>query len=319
MTATARKVACVQQRSFIVGIADGDGVIARFGDVVMYASGADESIAQLLAGVDAAARTQYPGVGLPERLAPIAFGPTAFGPARAVQFGIVAPVADGFLVLLKGPVTADIRTPEGGRSVSGLDGPRFATEVVPEHALNVRIRDSNRPSSQPRLLTDLRAGIVPGGGFGMIRAGRSIEPPPRMESVATAPPPAEPPRLPMPVETAVATRPVGVLSTKDGAVYPLDRPYVIGRAPLSDDAVANASASPIVVEYDPHISRVHAYVTVDRNGVFVRDASTPAGTFIAPPGAETWTQIGSTPARLDPGWTLRIGDWIVTHLAGGVR
>lgn len=312
----------MQQRSFTVGIAGGDGVIARFGDVVMYASGADESIAQLLAAVDAAARTQYPGVGLPERLAPIAFGPTPFGAARAVQFGIVAPNADGFLVLLKGPVTADIRTHEGGRSVSGLDGPRFATEAVPEHALNVRIRDTNRPSSQPRLFTDLRAGIVPGGGFGMIRAGASIEPPRNMETVATVPPPARretSPGLTTPEETVAAVTTVGVLSTKDGAVYPLDRPYVIGRAPLSDDAVANASASPIVVEYDPYISRVHAYITVDRNGVFVRDASTPAGTFIAPPGAETWTQIGSTPARLDPGWTLRIGDWIVTHLAGGVR
>ncbi len=305
----------MQQRSFNIGVAGGDGLIARFGDVVIYASGSDESIAQLLAAVDSAARARHPGVGLPERLAPV-----VFGAARAVRFGIVAPTADGFLVLLKGNVTADIRTQEGDRSVSGPDGPRLATEAVPHHARSIGIRDSNRRSSQPLPHTDLRAGVVPGGGFAMVRAGVTAEPPRPVETPATAWVPEDVAvNFAISDETVAATPVIGVLSTKGGAAYPLDRPYVIGRAPLSDDAVANASASPIVVEYDPYISRVHAYITVERGGVFVRDASTPAGTFIAPPGAETWTQIGQAPARLDPGWTMRIGDWIATHLAGSAR
>ncbi|MBJ8348807.1 FHA domain-containing protein [Antrihabitans sp. YC2-6] len=307
----------MQQRPFTVGVASGDGLIARFGDVVAYAGGDDETVRQLLVAVDAAARTQHPGAGLPERLAPI-----AFGPARGLRFGVLAPTADGVLVLLKGAVTADIRAREGGRTLSGVDGPRWASAPVPDTAQSVGIYEGGRPAAPPRALTDLRAGVVPGSGFVMVRGGVAVSSPDHMETVATVRIPskaAATPAFRTPVETAAATPVIGVLTTSDGAVYPLDRPYVIGRAPLSDDLVANASASPIVVEYDPYVSRVHAYVTVDRGGVFVRDAGTPAGTFIAPTGAETWTQIGSTPARLEPGWNLRVGDWIVTHVAGGMR
>ena len=104
----------------------------------------------------------------------------------------------------------------------------------------------------------------------------------------------------------------GVLQAAGGAIYPLDRPYVIGRDPLADDAVRNAHASPIVVQNDQHVSRVHAYVTID-GGVYVRDASTPGGTFIAAPVAESWTEIGPKPTRLEPGWSLRVGEWILTY------
>jgi predicted component of type VI protein secretion system len=104
-----------------------------------------------------------------------------------------------------------------------------------------------------------------------------------------------------------------VLAAKDGAVYTLDRAYVIGRSPFTDESVRSATASPIVLPNDPHVSRVHAYITVERGAVFVRDASTHAGTFIAAPGSETWTRIGETPTKLERGWSLRIGEWIVTH------
>jgi hypothetical protein len=103
----------------------------------------------------------------------------------------------------------------------------------------------------------------------------------------------------------------------DGAVYPLDRAYVIGRSPLGDHTVRNATASPIVFRTDQHVSRVHAYVSVDAGAVFVRDASTPGGTFIAPPGAKAWIQIGITPTELQPGWSLRVGERTLTYHRGG--
>jgi pSer/pThr/pTyr-binding forkhead associated (FHA) protein len=111
----------------------------------------------------------------------------------------------------------------------------------------------------------------------------------------------------------------GVLESGEGAIFPLDRPYVIGRDPLGDDAVRNAHASPIVVHDDQHVSRVHAYVTIDGGSVFVRDASTPGGTFIAAPGAETWTQISTTPIELELGWTLRVGTRILTYRSADTR
>jgi hypothetical protein len=114
-------------------------------------------------------------------------------------------------------------------------------------------------------------------------------------------------------ETSGPGQLVGALILEDGAVYPLDRPYVIGRSPTVDEAVRTASAAPIAVPRDRHVSRVHAYVSVERGKVYVRDASTPAGTFIAAPGAEQWTRVGTAPIELPPGWSVRIGEKIITY------
>lgn len=116
------------------------------------------------------------------------------------------------------------------------------------------------------------------------------------------------PRAP---QTVAVARPVGSLVRDDGAAYPLDRSYVIGREPLSDDGVRRATASPIVVR-DDQISRVHAHVTVTGATVSVRDAGTPGGTFIAAPGAAEWESVGDEPTQLAPGWSLRVGAHVFT-------
>jgi hypothetical protein len=102
------------------------------------------------------------------------------------------------------------------------------------------------------------------------------------------------------------------LSGPGGAVYPLDRPYVIGRNPLADNAVRRAAASPIVLS-DRQVSHVHARIILDRGTVFVQDSSTPGGTFIAAPGDEEWTPLGPRAAELKPGWSLRVGGTIFTY------
>jgi hypothetical protein len=114
-------------------------------------------------------------------------------------------------------------------------------------------------------------------------------------------------------ENPAAEQPVGALVLADGSAFPLDRPYVVGRSPMIDETVRAATATPLAVPRDRHVSRVHAYVSVDRGKVYVRDAATPAGTFIAAPGADEWTRIGTTPTELHPGWSLRIGQRILTY------
>ncbi|WP_157187080.1 FHA domain-containing protein [Nocardia vinacea] len=114
-------------------------------------------------------------------------------------------------------------------------------------------------------------------------------------------------------EDSGAGQPVGALVLADGSAFPLDRPYVVGRSPMIDETVRAATATPLAVPRDRHVSRVHAYVSVDRGKVYVRDAATPAGTFIAAPGADEWTRIGTTPTELHPGWSLRIGQRILTY------
>ncbi|MDT7743594.1 MAG: hypothetical protein QOE59_2672 [Actinomycetota bacterium] len=107
----------------------------------------------------------------------------------------------------------------------------------------------------------------------------------------------------------MATAPIGVLRCEDGPTLPLDRSYVVGRDPLNDPSVRAGKATPITVA-DPTnlISRVHAFVSVDDDGVvLVRDASSVSGTYLAEPGAAGWTQVTTVPTEIPPGWHLRIG------------
>ncbi|MBL1078549.1 FHA domain-containing protein [Nocardia sp. 2] len=115
-----------------------------------------------------------------------------------------------------------------------------------------------------------------------------------------------------PPETS-ALAAIGALTSSDGAVYPLDRPYVIGRDPMIDESVRRAAASPIVIPRDRHVSRVHAHITIENNTIYVRDAGTPGGTFVAAPGAQDWIRVGQRPVELKPGWSLRIGGRVLTY------
>lgn len=307
----------MQPIPFTVRVASGDGLIARFGEVVMYAVINDDPAAGLLAAAASAARNPRPGAVLADELAP-----AAFGEARGVDFGALVPSSEGTHLLLRGRVTARVETQQGAYRLSGDSDPQWVRQLLPSAVLKAELSSSHSgPIAIPH--TDLWAGVVGGGGFVLLGAAASasvkpetdvteqMSPSPGVTATQLAPRAAA-----APVQTVSASTTAGVLSTPDGAVYLLDRSYVVGRAPLTDDAVRNATASPIVVQYDPYVSRVHAYITVDRGEVFVHDAATTAGTFVAAPGAAEWTQIGTTPTRLEPGWSMRIGEWIVTYRAG---
>lgn len=116
-----------------------------------------------------------------------------------------------------------------------------------------------------------------------------------------------------PPSTSTLAGPGASLTSAEGETYPLDRPYVIGRDPMIDEAVRRAVASPIVIARDRHVSRVHARVFIEKGQVFVRDAGTPGGTFVAAPGAADWVRVGQQPTELKVGWSLRIGERILTY------
>ncbi|MET8876889.1 FHA domain-containing protein [Nocardia sp. NPDC004604] len=557
-----------------VGIAPGNGLIARFGAVVVYLAGETPSTDRILGAIEAVADARHPGAAIAQRLAAVVFG----GNSEPPPFGVVAPTADGTVILLRGQVTAEIQGAEGTRRLSGARAFTWVDEIIREPVRRITLGADDAFPVQALPRTDLRAGVVPGGGFtlhiAVRRTGRSaatrgratgpspspgttLEPPrtapaglealldptaksqptsmgrtdatrtptgsaqpaesywhssvrfaasheptanagpagaaqptgsarskgiprqsstpdgptekagpadsarptgsgvPRQSSIRPAAP-DEPAAKDRPagsaqqtgsaratgvprqssapdgrtekagpadsaqstgsagisqqssarsgaptektsrgasaespvVEQAAASakgrtaesgsgevatpqdvstqamsaaeraesggsragaslrpepialhkipplqgqrprplRPVGgagdpespgpvagALILEDGAAYPLDRAYVVGRSPTIDEAVRAATATPITVPRDRHISRVHAYVSVDRGKVYVRDAATPAGTFIAAPGDDDWTRVGTAPIELSPGWSLRIGQRIITY------
>jgi len=104
----------------------------------------------------------------------------------------------------------------------------------------------------------------------------------------------------------------GALVFED-VIYPLDRDYVVGRNPSGDESVRSGKAAPLTLPRDRHVSRVHAYVTVEDGVVYVRDAGTSGGTYIAAPDVEQWTRVGDTAVELAPGWRMRLGQKILTH------
>ncbi len=320
-----------------VAIARGVGLVARFGDVVMYVADETAAAAPLLAAADAVAAIEEPGTALAKKLAAVAFGPHS---AEIPPFGVIAPNSDGLLLILRGPVEADIQTDENARRVSGEHALTWVEDSVSGLLQRLTIAPVGKNGVRGCPETDLRAGVAPGGGLiiGPRRAASDrrsrYESPSAAPASASQPLPAgadptqriEPGRFDSRrpgrprAETAMASPAIGVLASDDEAVYPLDRPYVIGRNPLNDKAVRESMASPISLPGDPQISRVHAYVWVTGGRVLVRDAGTPAGTFIAAPGDREWTMIGTTEAELKVGWCIRIGKRILAYQkAGGAQ
>ncbi|MFC9895156.1 FHA domain-containing protein [Nocardia sp. NPDC127579] len=454
-----------------VGIAPGEGLIARFGEVVIYLGGETAATERILGAIEAVAVGEHPGAAIVQRLASVIFVSGSEPP----PFGLVAPTSDGTVILLRGPLIAEIQGAEGTRRLSGARAFTWVDEIVRDPVRRISISGNIDMPVHPR--SDLRDGIVPGGGFelhvGLRRAGRrparrpAAAPEPaqpaqtmpagfdaldeptvpdessrnrRAGPVTTSPasdgsagaaasdrptteatsdrpatagtstrtvtaaetdgPPtaaapaetddrpqrpdpartpetatprrapasggkpaqprrvtdsegptakspdgrAEPPATeampkawsqvsepavaqqnpipdsPRPPASAPDSRGPGTGALVYGeSTFPLDRPYVIGRSPAADDSVRTAAAAPLQVPRDRHVSRVHAYVTPERGKVFVRDASTPAGTFIAAPGADQWTRIGTAATELPPGWSIRVGERVVTYRPGERR
>ncbi|MFD3747255.1 FHA domain-containing protein [Nocardia sp. NPDC058633] len=388
--------------SSTVAIVPGTGIVARFGDVVVYLAGETPSTDRLLGAVETVANNtaaSAPGAALAQRLAGVVFG----GASAPPPFGVLAPTADGMLILLRGAVIAEISGAEGNRRLAGDRAFTWVDEIIrePVRRIAVGAEMADPTSANPR--TDLRAGIVTGNGF-VLNMGRRRNPQPRrVESIdepapteatgfqalraptaqptdtgdalpATAGFPAPAPDQPatsgfqpdagkpdsetvstgsrpstgdgvtvstgprnspaanaprawsQALDAAPRAEPValnkgtaphsssrGALVTEDGLSYPLDRPYVLGRNPSGEESVRASAATPILIERDRLVSRVHAFVAPDRGKVFVREAPATSGTFFAAPDSERWSRVGTLPIELQPGWRLRINDFLLTY------
>ncbi|MFC6013201.1 FHA domain-containing protein [Nocardia lasii] len=377
--------------SSTVAIVPGTGIVARFGDVVVYLAGETPSTDRLLGAVETVANNtaaSAPGAALAQRLAGVVFG----GASAPPPFGVLAPTGDGMLILLRGAVIAEISGAEGNRRLAGDRAFTWVDEIIrePVRRIAVGAEMADPTSANPR--TDLRAGIVTGNGF-VLNLGRRRNPAPRRVEAVDEPAPTEatgfqalrapdappgftaqaeqPHAVPQPpavsadagrpdsatvshrpntgdgatvstgtrnsptntpplawsqaIDAAPRPEPValsksappsssrGALVTEDGLSYPLDRAYVLGRNPAGEESVRASAATPILIERDRLVSRVHAFVAPDRGKVFVREAPATSGTFFAAPDSERWSRVGTLPIELQPGWRLRINDFLLTY------
>lgn len=235
-----------------------------------------------------------------------AAGPVSVHPRSDLRVGIVP--GAGFVLTPRGGGVASQPVSVSPPVVEPDDEPP-ATEAVP--AASAPADDEvvpDLPERDSRPLFDQAAEQTPD----------QPEPVPAGKVTIGAPSPLEPDdgRTGPPRRAAATIAPTGasaVLVAEDGSRTPLDREYVLGREPSSNEAVRSRLASPLQVD-DPDqlVSRVHAHLWVDDGVVFVRDASSANGTFVAAPGARDWTRVGHEGTELPLGWSIRLGGRVYT-------
>jgi hypothetical protein len=330
-----------------VGVEVGDGLVARFGDALLLVVEPvrhRQRAEDLLRAVEAAGSQAGPaGANLAHRLAAIVAG---HEPGTVPPFGAVAPLGEGYVVLLHGPVSAEIASPLGVVQMSGEQAVTWVDHKV-EVALDRLSVTSRGHPVQVDPMSDLRAGLVPGSGFVITAGGATDNPqhepvpgsqaaPDRArtarstvvaeaasssDSATAGRNPATTRSEPAPAQRSARSTealgpPVGHLVSTDGARIPLDRAYVLGREPESDPSVKGGEATPVRLSDDENlVSRVHSYITVEAEQVSVRDAGSANGTFVAAPGDENWAQVGGEPVVLPPTWSIRVGNQVFTYVA----
>ncbi len=155
-----------------VGVEVGDGIVARFGDallLVVEPAQNRERAEDLLAAVEAAVSEAVPpGASVANRLAAVIAGRP---PGATPPFGAVAPLAEGYVVLLHGPVSAEIASPLGVVRLSGDQAVTWVDYKVEVAVDRLSVTSGEHPV-QVDPLSDLRAGLVPGSGF-VITAGKA--------------------------------------------------------------------------------------------------------------------------------------------------
>lgn len=295
-----------------VAVQQGSGVVARYGEVAAVLSRDDDGgfTVELIAALQSAEAHPTQAADVAWQLAGLLQRHRRDAPAFAVS----APVAEGQLLLLHGAAAAVADSV----TITGRDTLTWVDHVLTAPVRTIALTLGDEPTGEPDPHSDLRAGVVPGAGVVITFAVEQTPAQEPAEAIAGEPAGSATEVIgepiaddePEPTERAVAT-----LVADDGTRTPLDRPYVFGRDPNRDDAVSRGAATGLVVnDPDNAISRVHTYLWVNEHGVYVRDANSSNGTFIAAPGAADWDRLGDQPAELPVGWSMRIGRRIFTHV-----
>jgi hypothetical protein len=149
-----------------VSIEPGSDLVGRFGDTVVLISRGgtgDESALELLGLVaELAANREAPATAVAARLAGWVLDHL---PGNIAPFGIVAPVPEGVVVFLRGPVRCAVSVADAVRELSGEQALTWVDQIVPGAFDWLAIGGVEGSGVQADPISDLMAGVVPGTGF----------------------------------------------------------------------------------------------------------------------------------------------------------
>jgi hypothetical protein len=241
-----------------VSIEPGDDLVGRFGDTVVLISrggGVGDASANELLGLvgELAADREASATAVAARLAGWVLGHLS---GNIAAFGIVAPVPDGVVVFLRGPVRCTVSAGDTTRQLSGEHALTWVDQILPGAFDWLAIGGVEGTAVQADPISDLRAGVVPGQGFvlsgvggrsnaaaapGYARPAAGGAAPVDAAGSAPRPAPAEV------VEPVMAAAPVA-------AVEPVvaEKPVVVAEPVVAEPVVAEpvskvASAEPVPV------------------------------------------------------------------------
>src|SRR6185437_4692818 len=163
----------MEQLTTRIGIEPGLGLVGRFGDtvIVIPRGGADtrpDDVAYELLelAAEVGSDRQAPANAIASRLAQWVIGHMS---GEAPAFGIVAPMRDGVVMFLRGAVWCTITEGGATREVSGEQALTWVDLIVPGTFDRLAIGGAVGRPVEADPLSDLRAGVVPGEGFVLVR------------------------------------------------------------------------------------------------------------------------------------------------------
>jgi len=311
----------------------GPGLVARGAGVVWIGPDCERELAEVLVSC-----AHLTGAGSSGVLSAVA----AHAPNSRGSFAVAVPNGSGWTALWRG----DGRVHDGQREVDGraTNGSWVASGFGGHGQIAVGRppRDARTAGGSAELaaLTDLTAGVVPGGGALLILGPDddrdSVRTPmgvgPSSSAAASAAAPGAPEAGLGPPRTGAAasyddqgatqmwsaSTPTPQLLFDDGKALTVDNDLVLGRRPEQHDLVVNGGARPIVIEDSQNVlSSAHAAVQVRGSEVYLLDLGSLNGTHVASASATEWTRLDSGVARrLDEGDRLLLGWTIITFALG---
>lgn len=328
-------VVTVNRMSQRCEVQSGPGLVARGAGVVWVGPDCDRELAEVLLSC-----AQLTGPGSAAILTAVASSALNGGGS----FAVAVPNGANWTALWRG----DGRVHDGDREVDGrpASGAWLATSFGGNGhiAVGTPPRGSAGASTSAGLaeLTDLSAGVVPGGGALLIASAGAAQDAPRSASpesssfagAGAAAPPREPVSAPQPeaprqspalsstaedsTQMWSASRPTPQLLFDDGKSLSVDSDLVLGRRPEQHDMVLSGGARPIAIEDTQNVlSSAHAAIQVRGNEVYLLDLGSLNGTHIASAAATEWTRLDSGVARrLEEGDRLLLGWTIITYATG---